>query len=261
MKTFKSWQSFHHFEQSVKKKNRYIYDSDVRDFLQTVLETSKSKIEKIKKGGILWRAQIGNDWEPHYEGKEYIDDFPRPFNRKRMKPLEHLACEGRANAKGIPYLYLSTDKETAMAEVRPWIGSYISISQFKLIKDVTLVTCVSEDKGYKIYFKEPKPQKREIAVWKDIDKAFSRPVSQNENIADYVPTQIIAEFFKNNGLDGIAYRSSLGNGHNLALFNIDVADSINLSLYEASEVRFNFKQVANTYYLEIAHQKRGRRRR
>ena len=44
-----------------------------------------------------------------------------------MKPLERIALEGRTNPKGIPYLYLSSKKETAMSEVRPWIGGYISL--------------------------------------------------------------------------------------------------------------------------------------
>lgn len=40
-----------------------------------------------------------------------------------MKPLSNSASEGRANPKGIPYLYVATDKETAMSEVRPSLGA------------------------------------------------------------------------------------------------------------------------------------------
>lgn len=124
---------------------------------------------------------------------------------------------------------------TAIAEVRPWIGSYISLAQFKLLKNVRLINCTSEDKGTIIYIKEFEPEKRAIAVWRDIDKAFSMPVASNETTTDYVPTQIIAELFKNNGFDGIAYRSSLGEGHNITLFDLDAADLINCTLYEAKK--------------------------
>ena len=86
--------------------------------------------------------------------------------------------------------------------------------------------------------KEPGPEEKKIAVWRDIDKAFSRPVTQNESTADYVPTQIIAEFFKNNGFDGIAYRSSLDKGHNVVLFDLNVADLINCTLYETTKILF-----------------------
>lgn len=249
MSIFKSWLSYHYFEQAVKRKNRYIYDSDVKDFLQTVLETSKSRIEEIKEESILWRSQLGYNWEPYYEGKEHVDDVPCAFVPERMKPLQNSASEGRANPKGIPYLYLSTDMNTAMAEVRPWIGSYISMAQFKLLKNVRLINCTSEDKGTMIYLKEPEPEKREIVVWKDIDKAFSMPVTSNETTADYAPTQIIAELFKNNGFDGIAYRSSLGKGHNITLFDLNAAVPINCALYESKKVSFDFAQVSNRYFV------------
>ena len=45
MINFRSWQSYHDFEQAVKGKNRYFYNLDVKDFLQTVLETGKSREE------------------------------------------------------------------------------------------------------------------------------------------------------------------------------------------------------------------------
>ncbi len=247
MRTFKSWRSLCHFEQAVRKRNRFIYDSATKDFLKIVLETSKSRVEEIKEGSILWRSQLGHDWEPCYEGDEHIGDVPSPFFHKRMKPLNDSACEGRANPKGIPYLYLSTDMNTAMAEVRPWVGSYISVAQFKLLKNVRLINCTSEDKGAMTYLKEPEPKKREIAVWRDIDKAFFRPVTSNETNADYVSTQIIAELFKNNGFDGIAYRSSLGKGHNITLFDLEVADLINCTLYEAKKVSFDFAQSSSSY--------------
>ena len=99
MRIFKSWKSYYYFGQAVKRKNRYIYDSDVEDFLQPVLETSKSRIEEVKEGSILWRSQLGHDWKPYYEGKEHIDDFPCAFSLGRMKPVQNSSSEGRANPK------------------------------------------------------------------------------------------------------------------------------------------------------------------
>ena len=256
MKIFKSWLSYSVFEEAVRKKNRFIHDSAIKDFLKTVLETGKSRVEEVKEGSVLWRSQLGHDWEPHYEGDEHIGDVPSPFFHKRMKPLNDSACEGRANPKGIPYLYLSTDMNTSMAEVRPWIASYISVGQFKLLRDVRLINCTIKNKTRRIfYLKEPPPQKREIAVWSDMDDAFSRPVTPNDSIADYVPTQIVAELFKNNGFDGIAYRSSLGKGHNIVLFDLNAADLINCALHETKEISFNFSRVSNTYFISKYYKK------
>ncbi len=61
MKIFESWRSYSVFEQAVRKKNRFIYDSAIKDFLKIVLETSKSRVEEKKEESILWRSQLGHD--------------------------------------------------------------------------------------------------------------------------------------------------------------------------------------------------------
>lgn len=131
---FKSYQSFHRFEYKTKRENRYIHDAEVRTFLEAILVTSKSRERSFAKDKFLWRAQLGNDWSPIIQNGEEVAEEPAPFSAERMKPLLYKATEGKANPKGIPCLYLATDKETAMSEVRPWIGSYISVGQFKVMK-------------------------------------------------------------------------------------------------------------------------------
>lgn len=254
MRTFKSVHSYRSFESTVKSHSRYFYDDELEDFFQIILETSKTRVDNILKGTILWRSQIGNDWEPYCEGKEHVADVECPLDNGRMKPTANVAHEGRANPKGIPYLYLSTDMDTSMAEVRPWIGSYISAGQFKILKDISFVNCTSDDKRSMVYLKEPDSKEKEIAVWRDIDRAFSRPITRNENAADYIPTQILAELFKKNGFDGIAYRSSLGKGHNFALFDLNAADIINCTLFEVKKVSFDFSQSSNTYFVSKYYQ-------
>jgi len=76
------------------------------------------------------------------------------------------------------------------------------------------------------------------AVWLDIDRAFSRPVVVGDDVADYAPTQILAEVFRQHGFDGVACRSSLGPGHNIALFDPDTAAILNCSLVSIRNVIF-----------------------
>ncbi|WP_413769916.1 RES domain-containing protein, partial [Vibrio vulnificus] len=70
----------------------------------------------------MWRAQAGHDDREYYQDGIYIDDFPVPYSENRMRPLLNSASEGRANPKGIPCLYVASTKETAMSEIRPWLG-------------------------------------------------------------------------------------------------------------------------------------------
>jgi RES domain-containing protein len=258
MSGFKSWRSYRHFEMSTKHQSRYIYDDSVNEFLNELIKTSKSRYEIIPKGANFWRAQLGCDYRPIIQEGEHIADEPCPLARERMKPKPKMANEGRANPKGIPYLYVATEKDTAMAEVRPWLGSKITVGNFRLIKDITLLNCSSQDElRYTFYFKEPSEEKREKKVWLDIDWAFSKPVGPNDSFVDYIPTQIIAELFKKQGLDGIAYRSNLGEGHNVVLYDLDVADIDKLFVFKTEKISYSFREEGTASYI-VKEKKKGR---
>ena len=115
---------------------------------------------------------------------------------------------------------------------------------------MVLINCANHHKGFVLYFEEPDTEKKEQAVWSEIDKAFSEPVTPNDRVADYVPTQILAEFFKTNGFDGIFYKSSLGEGNNVVLFDIESAILVNCNLFESKKISFDFHQAANPYSIK-----------
>jgi RES domain-containing protein len=215
------------------------------------LYTAQNRETPVTAGSCLWRSQLGNDWRPEYQEGEYIDDIPYPFTTQRMIPLKNEASEGRANPKGIPFLYLATDKETAMSEVRPWVGSLISVGQFKTLRDLRLIDCTKNHQGMSFFIEEPDPQTREQVVWSHIDHAFSKPVNPSDSVAEYVPTHIIAELFKIAGYDGIIYKSSLEGGFNVVLFDIESAEIINCFLFKVKTISFIFEKTANSYFLNI----------
>jgi hypothetical protein len=149
-------------------------------------------------------------------------------------------------------LYLSTRTETAMSEVRPWIGSLVPCALFRAVRDLNIVDLsVNHGKGVVFYFEEPNAKKKEEAVWTHIDQAFSTPITSEDDVAEYVPTQIIAELFKSEGYDGIAYKSAFGeDGYNIALFNIDDAKLVSCILHEVRAAQFTFQQKDNPYWVE-----------
>jgi hypothetical protein len=53
------------------------------------------------------------------------------------------------------------------------------------------------------------PEEAEHFIWKHINQAFSEPVTDSDNTADYIPTQILAERFKRDGYEGVIYTSHL----------------------------------------------------
>lgn len=248
MNQFRSWRSYSNFERSTKCQNRYFWNAEVNEFLDAIVATSKDRERTIAEGKIFWRSQLGHDYRPIYQDEEHIADEPCPYPQARMKPIFGQASEGRVNPKGIPYLYLATHRDTALSEVRPWIGSLVSVAQFKILRELVVIDCSVNTRISRIYLKEPEPQEREIAVWSDIDRDFSKPINPSDQLADYIPTQIIAELFKIKGFDGVAYKSVFGAGYNLALFEIDAAELINCSLCEAKDIKFDFREASNPYF-------------
>jgi hypothetical protein len=199
MNEFRSHRSFLDFAVEVSRSWRYRLPAAHREFLETVLATSATRVETIPAGTIFFRAQAGHDWRTEGEGEASFD-VECAFSEERMKPQPFRAFEGRANPKGIPCLYVATSVATAVGECRPWVGALVSVSQVKTSRELRIVNCTSDEKSGRIYFQEPSPEERERKVWKDIDRAFAEPVTRADDTAEYAPTQIVAELFRENGL-------------------------------------------------------------
>lgn len=172
-----------------------------------------------------------------------------------MKPVLYEGIEGRANPKGISYLYLSTDLDTSLAEQRPNRGQLISSAQFKVKRDLRIVDCYSIDKHYDladILFNHPPESQDDTtsAVWSMINAAFTKPVNNNDSTAEYVPTQFLAEFFKSENFDGFCFKSGVGNGLNILLYNLDDADLVNCTVMETKNVSYEFEECANRYFVK-----------
>jgi RES domain-containing protein len=242
MAAFESPYAYGIFAEYVRRQARHLLDSNNSRFLKAVLRTSAKRTRTIKKGELLWRAQLGHDWKSETIHGGFKVQVSIPYTAKRMTPMPDRATEGRVNAKGIPCLYLSTERETAMSEVRPWIGSYLTVAQFRILKSLRVVDCSADEENLQ-YGVWSNPRKWEGAVWSGINRAFSEPVSPSDKVADYAPTQVLAEAFRGSGYDGVMYRSALGRGVNVAVFDPSLARVVNRFMFDVSSVQFSFSPI------------------
>ena len=209
--------------------------------------TSKKRCETIDKGTQLWRAQLHNEWGPEIvldnDGHEIDSSIVAyPSKPERMVPRPDRAKEGRVNPKGIPCLYLSDDRNTAMSEMRPWKGSYVSVAQFTIVKNLKVVNCSVDSAQWFFTGIQPAPAKREECVWGSMNRAFSEPVTRDDDIAEYAATQVLAEAFHNAGYDGIIYKSGVGHGRSVAVFNPRDAEITNRYVHRVEEVEPKYSQ-------------------
>jgi hypothetical protein len=238
--------SFSHFEWGLKQQDR---DTEIERFLAAAVATIKHRKRILRKGARLFRAQRGYILKSE---EDIGTEIPDAFMPERMRPLRDKASEGRVNRKDKPCLYLAEHKDTAMAEVRPWIGAYVTLAVFEVVRDCALVDC-SQDKLTTLDLlmreEEATDEEREQAVWGDIAKAFSTPLTREDTLEEYWATQLLAEKLKVVGYVGIVYQSALGKGRNFALFDLDTAHPVNGTLFKTKAVEYKFEQANNTYYI------------
>lgn len=103
------------------------------------------------------------------------------FDKKESDaPLNKYTKEGRANPKGISYLYAAQDEKTAIMEINPKYGQQYSVCKIKIIKDVKIFDF--------IYFPEKMPESKYTPFINlhAISEKFSE--TNTGDLNDYLPT-------------------------------------------------------------------------
>lgn len=243
---FRTEWSYGDFHKEVTETRRFVLTSHAQGFLEAVKATCNSRASFLAQGTILWRAQHGCDWEM----KDGLRK-PVPYDRSRMKPLVGKAHEGRVNPKGISCLYAAQSARVALGEVRPWIGSIVSMARLKTARRLRVVDCSKDEASLAVFRDQLTDRELEKAVWGDINNAFSEPVVRSDDTADYAATQVIAELFKTRGFDGVIYRSSFGTAHrNVALFDPGAADVTSVDLQTVKTIRIEPVERASPHFVK-----------
>ena len=247
---FESWRSYWDFRSEVIRDRRYVRSEKAQAFLAVVSATCHELSVDISAGRHFYRAQVAHNDEFETEDGNTL---PGPALPSRMNPLRDRAREGRVNPKGIPCLYVASDVHTAMAEARPWIGSLVSLGVFRTERALKIVDCTKGADQNRFFFEgEPTAKERHETVWGHIAQAFRQPVTRDDDIAEYAPTQIIAEIFRAEGFDGLGYRSAFGaDRFNIALFDLDAGRLVRCSLHEIRDVKLDHAEMANPYFMKI----------
>lgn len=253
---FRSYNEWNKFCYYLLRENRYVLNERWKEFIATILNTAKKREHILKKDTLLLRARIGSYEEECKDKKGNIDFYYGPLPQKEMgAPPFNKAKEGRINPKGISYLYLANNLDTAIAEIRPWLKQSVSVGYYALVKNLKFVDTFRDKHGVFVCFegREPKlsPEKKESLVWGDINYSFSIPVRPNEEHNNYIPTQYISECLKNQGYDGIIYKSSLvDKGYNIVLFDPNNACLKHARLFDIKTIKYEYEESANPYWVK-----------
>lgn len=144
-------------------------------------------------------------------------------------PPPALAKGGRANPRGIPYLYLTDSNSLALSEVRPTIGQCVYVSEGNPKSDLKVLDLTNPRLLSSPFYYEETELKiflEQLKLLGIFSSDLKRPIRPNIADLEYIPTQFICEYIKSAGqYSGIAFNSSFGIGTNYVIF-----DSQNISL-------------------------------
>ena len=214
-------ESWNKFREEIRYKNRWFLE-DIIDLEQLgSLLTNLHAVDLPKK---WYRARLGK-----------YNEF---FELQQMSsPPKNLSTFGRANPAGIPYLYLASNKETALAEVRPQNKENATIAEF-LIEDLLAVDLRNPRKHISPFILQDTEKIGELSVelpfLEILGQELTRPVLPFEAAINYTPTQYLCEFIKSKNYDGVIYSSSVSDGFNFALFDQNKAKSVTVEHYVAN---------------------------
>lgn len=122
------------------------------------------------------------------------------------------AQEGRNNIKGVSYLYVANNPETACAEVKSSLRSLVSLAEFEIKKEMTII-----DFSQDVAFESKLSEKYNMSMgvfFTSLMSSFTIP-----DTGRYRFTQVVSDYLRKFGVDGIAYRSFYTGGINYTIFN------------------------------------------
>jgi RES domain-containing protein len=187
---------------------------------------------KLPRGTVLYRARVGFVSGEHGRIQPFQGtDIGAPPPRQRKS--------GRANAEGELVLYVADEEATAIAEVRPWRGLFVSVAQVQAARDVRIVD-LSEAPPATNPFTDESPQ-YEVEL-EELLMAFGeelgRPLRRADNPSDYLPSQKLVRRIRQCGFyDGIRYPSAMSSrGTNVVLFDPTVVEIGIARLVEVREI-------------------------
>ena len=131
---------------------------------------------------------------------------------------------------------MAKEPTTALFEVRPLIQDSINLAEIHSIKPLKLID-LTKDFGATNSI-----QKVEDVILSFVEGAFSIPTN---NSNDYLGTQVISEFIKNLGYDGIMFRSALHRGGiNFTIYNYCKCEPINSRDFKIENFKLTARSMA-----------------
>lgn len=232
------WQQFADEVKSDPNNPLKFRDADFDEFLIQE-ELRGRRTIRMPANSVLYRARLGFVQGP--EGEE-------PYSGAAIgAPPPEKAGPGRANAKRKVVLYCADQEDTAVAEVRPARGEYVSVAEVRAARELEILDLVTEPEWPNPFTDDAVSYWVEFAgLLSAFAEQLSKPLRSRDDPTDYIPSQRLTELIQMTGVDGIRYPSAMApSGTNVVLFDPSVTHIGASCLVEIVETKVEYRKTEN----------------
>lgn len=216
------------FVNEIKMSNRF--HTNIMN-LEILYEFCRETAEiEIKKGSEFYRSRISDR---------------QGYTKTEMgAPPIHKITNGRANPVGIKCLYLSSNEETTLHEIRAGAFDYVTIGTFRALEDIIIVDFTVLDKISPLMVEDIKRYAVNKRHLEQIIDEIAQPLRSTDSPLDYLPSQYIVEFIKSKGYKGVKYKSTVSNtGYNLAIFDDALFETFDTKVVTIDKMKYSYSSV------------------
>jgi hypothetical protein len=219
---------------------------DVVPTARDLLMTLRPHLETVVATGTVFaRGRVGVKSRLVPMDASPISQLPRfsylPYTGKEIgAPPTALVGAGRLNRAHVSILYVASDSATAIAELRPHPGHMISTAAFRAKRNIRVASFAGQD--IRNYLSDDKLEVLRAIL--SVSDVLDLPVQPDQQHL-YSATQLLSDAIREEGFEGVSFKSSVGPGVNLACFDPDAFELVEGSeeAYEVTHLSYGIERA------------------
>lgn len=232
--------------------------NEIRSSAFPRIEVPESIAGKLKQHLDAAAQSCTSEWDSNqpilYRARKNNYGQLKQFARSEMGPPEaHMASAGRAQPAGVAVLYVADAAQTAIAEVRPEVGEYVTTATFRIKPEKRLKVLDLTRFSHSVYSLSYRDRSSLIELSR---YAFSAPIHP-DNPKKYYAHAYFVQMVRDLRYDGIGYESAVHqNGRCFAFFDADNFRCTRTSLHQVKSVSIasepvKFSSAEKTYIAKM----------
>lgn len=193
----------------------------------------------------LYRARV-------FQSEKSLEAALQHPERTLGAPAAGLSAGGRMNAAGQPAFYGAMDEQTAIAEVRPPVGSWAAVAKFRIARSLKLLDLLLLEKaqlksGSSLFDPATVAAAQRLAFLRELAERMATPVMPENQDHNYLITQVVADYLAmlpGISIDGILYPSA-------QRADSEDREGINIVLFHKAAIAFHARAEQATAVAEL----------